>query len=597
MDMKAGITKIVILFVLSLSLLISIPLTGASYSFEGIPLTPDAQGTFRGEVYIDGGHGLAFPPYSQNFNVPDGTVRWARLYIGVWGGTENYEGWVRSEFNGQKLEQLPLAGVNDESKNVYCAGHGVYWVSYDVSNITKNGENIVNILTSKGETGNKLDGRVYGAVLAVGCENEKAPEVSYQLLSGNVNLHGKGWSGALANSNDRVNVNFSCGQALSSKDTANLSVVYLTGSKGLPDYLEFNGKMLGVPPKNLSEKYGEKVRDIADETSNDASGDEGSPSIYFDIESIDVLDYLQANNSAAFVRGIDLDGNGKIDDQEGEDYLHPVLAALVLSSKDTASVLPDLYPEMKLSEKELVDGTPAKISFTINNPGGICDQNCTMSFRVDGSEVSTIPIQMEASGVYSSSFSWSAVKGKHLLELSLDPENSIKESDKKNNVYALNVSVKSKPELSVSLGDPVKIESQKEATSSSIVFLSFLSILGLRRKKPFLLLLLAVLIILALSGCIEEPHVAEKTAYSIPVKIINNGEASARNFDVNISLDGKSVTVLNIPEIEGQKTIVNDIRVETMSGEHTIKAEVDEHNHIIESDEDNNEFEASCNFT
>jgi len=54
---------------------------------------------------------------------------------------------------------------------------------------------------------------------------------------------------------------------------------------------------------------------------------------------------------------------------------------------------------------------------------------------------------------------------------------------------------------------------------------------------------------------------------------------------------------LNIPEIEGQKTIVNDIRVETMSGEHTIKAEVDEHNHIIESDEDNNEFEASCNFT
>jgi len=595
--MKTEISKIIILFVFLLSLLISIPPTGASYSFEGIPLTPDAQGTFQGEVYIDGGHGLAFPPYSENFSVPAGTVRWARLYIGVWGGTENYEGWVQPEFNGQKLEQLPLAGVNDESKDVYCAGHGVYWVSYDVSNITKNGKNMVNVLTSKGEPGNKLDGRVYGAVLAAACEDKKASTVSYQLLSGNVNLHGKGWSGTLANSNDVTNVNFSCGQALSSKDAANLSVVYLTGSKGLPDYLEFNGKMLGTSPKNLSEKYGENVRDIADEISNDASGGEGSTSRYFDIESFNVLDYLQANNSAAFVRGIDMNGDGEIDEQEGEDYLHPVLAALIMTSKDTASVLPDLYPEMNVSENELVDGTPAKVSFTINNPGGICDQNCTVSFRVDGSEVSTFPIQMTASGLYSSSISWPAVKGKHSLELSVNPENSIKESNNENNACALNVNVKSKPDLSVSLGDPVKIETKTEAASSSIICLSFLSILGSRRKKPILLLLLAVLLIMALSGCVEESHATEKTAYSIPVKIVNNGEASARNFDVNISLDGKSVTVLNIPELAGQKTIVNDIQVETLSGEHTLKAKVDENNHIIESDEDNNEFEASRNFT
>lgn len=42
---------------------------------------------------------------------------------------------------------------------------------------------------------------------------------------------------------------------------------------------------------------------------------------------------------------------------------------------------------------------------------------------------------------------------------------------------------------------------------------------------------------------------------------------------------------------------MNDIQVETLSGEHTIKAKVDENNHIIESDDDNNEFEASRNFT
>ncbi|KKG15014.1 hypothetical protein EO98_16750 [Methanosarcina sp. 2.H.T.1A.6] len=599
--MKIDPVKITVLFILLLSFLPSIPPAGARYSYEGIPLAPDAQGTFRGEVYIDGGHGLSFPPYTQEFDVPEGTLRWARLYIGIWGGTENYEGWVRPEFNGQRLEQLQLAGVNDENEDVYCAGHGVYWVSYDVSNITKTGENTVEILTSSGEPGNKLDGRVYGAVLATACENPKEPMVSYQLLSGNVNLHGKGWSGNLANVNDRTDVHFSSGQALSSIEAAKLSVVYLTGSKGLPDYLEFNGEMSGVSPEYLSDSYGGKAMDIANEVSFDACGDEGFSSSYFDIEHFDVLDYLQASNSGSsnsvsFVRGLDLDGDGEIGIQEGEDYLHPVLAALVLTSENTASVLPDLYPEMNIYEQELVDEKPAEISFTINNPGGICEENCTISFRVDGSEVLTFPIRMEASGVYKSTFSWPAVKGEHLLELSVDPETRIKESDKKNNACKLNASVRSKPDLFVSLGEPVTIEAQEETASASLIFLSFLSLFGIRRKKPLLLLLLVVLIIAAFSGCVEETHAAEKPAYSIPVKIMNSGEASARDFEVNLYLDGKSVTVLNIPELAGQTSIENQIRVNTLKGEHTLNVKVDEHNNIIESDEDNNEFEKSCDF-
>jgi subtilase family serine protease len=595
--MKIELRIKTILLVFLFTLLTSIPVAWASYSFDGLPLTTDAQGTFRGEVYIDGGHGLTFPPYSQNFSVPDGTVHWARLYIGVWGGTENYEGWVRPEFNGQVLEQVPLAGVNDKNENVYCSGHGVYWVYYDVSNITKNGQNTVNVLTSKGEPGNKLDGRVYGTVLAAACENNKASTVSYQLLSGCVNLHGKGWSGTLSTVNDRAEANFSCGKAFNNKETANLSVVYLTSSRGLPDYLEFNGKMLGVPPQNLSKKYGEKVRDIADEKSYDALGGAGRPtSRYFDIENFDVLDYLQVNNSAAFVRGLDLNGDGVIDDQEGEDYLHPVLAALVMTTKETATILPDLYPEMKLTDKEPVDGVPANISFTINNPGGICEENCTVSFRADGKEVSDFPIQMKASGVYQSLISWPAVKGNHRLELYLNSDKSIKESNIENNACVLDINVRSKPDLSVSLGDPVKIETQEQTASSSVIFLSFLSLFGIRRKKPLVLLLLALLMIIAISGCIGESHAAEKAAYSIPMKITNNGEATARNFDVSLYLDGKSIDVLNIKELAGQKSVENKIRVSAPSGEHTLNVKVDESNHIIESDEGNNEFKTSCNF-
>lgn len=592
--MKVDVKATLLFILLSLLLLLTLP-AGASYSYEGITFAPDAQGTFRGEVYIDGGHGLSFPPYSQKFDVPEGALRWAHLYIGVWGGTENYEGWVQPEFNGQRLEQLQLAGINDENENVYCAGHGVYWIVYDVSNITKNGENTVEILTSNGEPGNKLDGRVYGAVLATACEDSKAPVVSYQLLSGNVNLHGKGWSGTLANVNDREDVYFS--SALNSIKAANLSVVYLTGSKGLPDYLSFNGEMPGTSPEYLSESSGGKATDIANEVSLDACGDEGFSSSYFDIEHFGVLDYLQANNSVSFIRGLDLDGDGEIGIQEGEDYLHPVLAALVLKSESTASVLPDLYPEMRISEEELVDGKPAEILFTINNPGGICEENFTVSFREDKDEAFTFPVRMEASGVYRSSFYWTAVRGEHLLELSVDPENGIKESDKENNACTLNVSVRSKPDLSVSLGEPVKIETQEKTASASLIFLAFLSFFGARIKKILPLLLLAVLVVAVFSGCIEETNIAEKTAYSIPVKIINNGEASARNFDVNLYLDGKNVTVLNIQELAGKNSIEDQIRVEALKGGHTLSVNVDKHNNITESDEDNNGFEKSCDFS
>ncbi|WP_269850133.1 CARDB domain-containing protein [Methanosarcina horonobensis] len=296
------------------------------------------------------------------------------------------------------------------------------------------------------------------------------------------------------------------------------------------------------------------------------------------------------------MRGLDLDGDGEIGIQEGEDYLHPVLAALVLTSKSTSSILPDLYPEITVQEQELVDEIPAEISFTINNPGGICEENITVSFRVDGSEVLTFPVRMEASGVYRSAFSWPAVKGEHLLELSVDPEDRIKESDKENNACTLNVSVRSKPDLSVSLGEPVKIEDREETVSASVIFLSFLSLFRVRRKKSLPLLLLAVLMIAVFSGCVEETHAAEKAAYLIPVKITNNGEASARDFDVNLYLDRKSVTVLNIPELAGQNSIEDNIRVEAQKGEHTLSVKVDEHNNTIESNEDNNEFEKKLLF-
>ena len=88
----------------------------ATYSFEGVPYTDKlntvAHGTLNGGVYIDGGYGLKFTPYTNTFDVPGG-VKWARVYVGIWGGTENYEGWVQMNLNGNDLGKTSLLGKND----------------------------------------------------------------------------------------------------------------------------------------------------------------------------------------------------------------------------------------------------------------------------------------------------------------------------------------------------------------------------------------------------------------------------------------------------------------------------------------------------
>jgi subtilase family serine protease len=64
-------------------LLFSVHTASANYHFDGVPYTDQLKetqrGTIQGGVYIDGGYGVDRSPYTQSFNVPDGTVKWARL--------------------------------------------------------------------------------------------------------------------------------------------------------------------------------------------------------------------------------------------------------------------------------------------------------------------------------------------------------------------------------------------------------------------------------------------------------------------------------------------------------------------------------------
>ena len=292
--MKILLLSILVLLVLSQPAL-------ADYNFDGVPFTDQLDevihGTVEGGVYMDGGNGIGLSPYTRSFNVPEGTVTWARLYVGVWGGTEEKTGSIAVTFNGVELGTRELEGKADTNPDTYCSGHGVYWIYYNVTNnITSTSGYLDTVVTTSGE----IDGRVYGVVLVAVYEDPNGEEVEYWINEGNVNLHGPGWPGDTGTSNDEAEADFPGTLDMDTFAAARLAVVYLTGTPGLNDYLYFNDEKLCD---------GDNCDDIANSKK------------YFDFKTFDVTDHLcKKANKAKFELG-------------DEDYVHPVLAVLTLHTE------------------------------------------------------------------------------------------------------------------------------------------------------------------------------------------------------------------------------------------------------------------------
>jgi subtilase family serine protease len=343
--------------VIAVLLLLSIQLVMADYNFDGVPKTDELeeveQDTVEGGVYIDGGHGIGPSrpsPYIQDFNVPEGKITWARLYVGVWGANEEYTGSVAVTFNDKELETLELEGEEDTNPNVYCSGHGVYWIYYDVTDNTTSGP-IDAMVTTSGD----IDGRVYGVVLVAVYEESDSEEVEYWINEGNVNLHGEGWSGEVG-TNDEALADFDGTVDVDKFALARLTVVYLTGTPELFDYLYFNDEKLCD---------GDNCDDIANSKKS------------FDIKTFDVTDQLEKEaNKAKFEVG-------------DEDYLHPVLAVLTLHTEEEGDS--DLTVS-NVAVPILYAGSTNTISATIENIGDDPAYGFQAALYVDSEIVSTASI-------------------------------------------------------------------------------------------------------------------------------------------------------------------------------------------------------------
>lgn len=388
----------------------------AEYNFDGYPSTNQfdgvKQGTVKGGVYVDGGHGLPKDktqenPYSQSFNVPEGNVTWARLYVGVWGSKQTYSGTLQTTFNWNDLGTLTLEGASDSNPDVWCTGNGVYWVNYDVTSLTTKGFLTATATTEEISTG--FDGRVYGIVLVAVYEASDGEEVKYWINAGNVNLH---------ETNDEALAEFTGSVDVDKFPVARLTTVYLTGSPGDNDYLYFNDEKLCD---------GDNCDDIANSMN------------YFDFKIFDVIDYLEKEaNEARFERG-----------EEGN--LHPVLAVLTLHTEEEGDT--DLtVSSVKLPI--LYAGSSNTISATIENIGEYPAYGFQAALYADNEIVSAASISSLAAGKNRSiDFNWKPDRdGEYILWVYADHFNrktELCETNNNNTPLIVNVIDFTPPEIEI----------------------------------------------------------------------------------------------------------------------------------------------------
>ena len=270
----------------TIALVFLITPTMAYYNFSGWPVVSRTNGTVNGGVFIDYEPWDGSKDLSLSTLVPNGTVRVAYLYTGIWGGTENYHGWVNVTFNNvtdcNGLGPVHLQGKNDTNQHVWCTTHGKHWMFYNVTNLTDAG--IVNTVRVRknNETAGAFDGRVYGIILIVVYEGGDNPKnTQYWINDGNDALHydapvwppvgerNTGTTGFAGTEVDWGNVT-----------RANLTILWLTAYD---------------PPYSEGLKFNDIILDTSMITSNT-----------FDIHTWDVTNYVASSgNGAWYTRGDD----------------------------------------------------------------------------------------------------------------------------------------------------------------------------------------------------------------------------------------------------------------------------------------------------
>ncbi len=303
----------------------------ANWNYDGYPLSTSSQGMVYGGVYISDGdnHNAGFDElYVTNFSVPNGATHWTRLYVSAWGMNEYNTGWVNTTFNGHAYSPVFINGTNDNNPNAQGAGHGVWWLYYDVTN------DVIPGMSNQAVVRRSLGDRILRVILVDAYNDTDGGGylTYYWVNDGNVNLHynySTGYEWDLDSTTTWFN------GTTDEISSAELFTTYYAGGNAWggaePDYLYFNALEAYHRPNQLGDD------------GNETWGDDDIAENLFDMPTFDVTALIEASgNNATFWRGHDDNGDGliyhnasvaELEGAEGEAYVHPILAVLTVNSK------------------------------------------------------------------------------------------------------------------------------------------------------------------------------------------------------------------------------------------------------------------------
>jgi len=590
------------LYGLFLAVCLLIAPVSAIYDFEGIPLDTVAQGEVQGDVLTFGTYGLTDPPLEYTFSLPSRPI-WARVYTGVWGGTEKYTGWEELAVNNGVPSRLNLFGRDDQNEEVYVTGYGVYWIARDCTDELHGGKNTVSLKTSRGLAESKIDGRVYGIFVVAVVEDADGQTTRYWIAEGNENLHGEGWSGTNPTRHDSCEVSFDKADPLTAVD-ADLTVLLLASTKGQPDYVQFNGKDLGVSPADMT-NYPEGALDIGNERCGDATGGTGTDARYLDVETFDVGGLLQENNLVFFERGRDLDGDGEITTTgakpEGEDYIHPCIAILAVKTSGSGSG-PDFAVDAPVA-KGAYAGEEASVQATVRNYGTLPAGSVRVIFSVDGTVEQTIALDPAVSGVQVVETNLILTEGQRTISVRVEADGDLDPSD---NEASASFRVGTIPDLGVSIGTPARAGTESTGSQQSPVPV-LAAVAGLcaaffivRRPPGGKLaapLIACALIAPSMLLIVSPAAAAGYEDYVVPITITNGGGSDAPSFDLTIYLDGARAAVKHLDDgVKAGETIAIEIPLYTTPGTHRLRVVADESGEVRDANRGNNAAEGDYAF-
>jgi parallel beta-helix repeat protein len=381
--------------------LLAVPAT-ADYAFDGWDVTTRTNGTINGSVFIDSVVWNGQTTLTLSTDVPNGTVKEAYLYTGVWGGNPSNTGWHNVTFNGVSdsngLGPIHLEGTGDNNSNVWCTGYGKYWWWYNVTNLV-NASATNTAVTSK--INGSLDGRVYGTVLVVVLENTSGPRIQYWINNGSDALN---YQTPIDNGTTYFNGNVDNGSVTKSA----LTVVHLTGySPTCGNCLDFNDHPLDT---SMVDSNTVEVN-TWDETNSNVKQENVTP----------------FGNHADYRRGED-------------PYVNICNAILVLQMGESGK--PDLTVDGDIEFPEIIrPNKNATINATITNQGSTSGEFNVSLYVNNVPNGTTVIDGLSASSSIDVNFTVNLSKGCYTFKVVADSGGVITESNEDNNATSENYQV------------------------------------------------------------------------------------------------------------------------------------------------------------